>query len=283
MLGRATAPDDRGGTRNNSAWSAVVTLDLLILIAAAGLVLLGFLGLRRTLRRLVVHEHEWGLLYRNGKFRKLLEPGAYWRFCPPHELVRFDKRRILEFVVGQEVLTGDNIGLKISLVAEYRIADPVKLVGEVAHHQVHLHNEVQLAAREAVAKRALEVLLGNRDEIAQEVQGRVVERLSSIGLDVLGVTLRDFMLSKEIRTSHAAVLTARKEGEAALERARGEQAALRNLSNAARMLKDNPDLLQLRVLQAVSAPDGARTFVFGLPAGAPVIPQPPGGDGKIGS
>lgn len=260
-----------------------MTLDLIILIAVSGLVLVCLYGLKRTLKRLVVHEHDWGLLYRDGKFQKLLEPGACWRFCPPHILVKFDKRRLLEPVLGQEVLTGDNIGLKISLVAEYRIVDPVKLVNEVARHTVHLHNEIQLAAREAVAKRSLEDLLGSRDGIAQEVQDRVAERLAPIGLEILAVTLRDFMLSKEIRASHAAVLTARKEGEAALERARGEQAALRSLANAARLLKDNPDLLQLRVIQAVSAPDGAKTFVVGLPAGAQIVPGPSGNNGKAGA
>jgi regulator of protease activity HflC (stomatin/prohibitin superfamily) len=249
-------------------------MDLAAILTLAGIVLaigtpaLAMLALLRRFKRFVVNDHQWGLLYRDGKFQKHLGPGAHRRFSPPYQVVTLDKRRLLETVAGQEVLTDDNIGLKLSLVAEYRIVDALKVRTEVQSVEQQLHHTIQVAVRKATATRSLDALLADREPIAAEVQAEVAESLAAVGLEVLAVSLRDFMLSKELRAAYAAVPTARKEGEAALERARGEQAALRSLANAARMLKDNPDLLQLRVLQTMAQADGvARTFVLGVPSG----------------
>ena len=220
-------------------------------------------------RRFVVHEHQWGLLYKDGKLLRVLDPGAYRLFRPPHLVDTLEKRRQLEVIGGQEVLTQDNIGLKLSLVAEYRITDPVVATSAVENFRAHIHHTVQIAARQAVAARTLDALLENREPIAAEVQAAVAETVGPLGLEIHSVTLRDFMLNKDIRSSYAALVTARKDGEAALERARGETAALRSLANAARMLKDNPDLLQLRVLQTMAATEsGNQTFVMGVGAAA---------------
>ncbi len=249
-------------------------MDLAALLTLAGLALaigvpsLALLALLRRFKRFVVQDHQWGLLYHNGRFQKQLDSGAYRRFSPPYDVVTFDRRRLLATVAGQEVLTNDNIGLKLSLVAEYRITDPLKIRTEVESIEQQLHHAIQVAVRKATATRSLDDLLADREPIAAEVQAEIAGSLAEVGLEVLAVSLRDFMLGKELRAAYAAVPTARKEGEAALERTRGEQAALRNLANAARLLKDNPDLLQLRVLQTMAQSDGvARTFVLGVPPG----------------
>lgn len=246
--------------------AAILTLaGIALAIGVPSVALLTFL---RRFKRFVVSDHQWGLLYHNGRFQKQLAPGAYRRFSPPYEVVMLDRRRLLATVAGQEVLTDDNIGLKLSLVAEYRIIDPLKVRTEVESVEQLLHHSIQVAVRKATATRSLDGLLADREPIAAEVQAEVAASLAEVGLEVLAVSLRDFMLGKELRAAYAAVPTARKEGEAALERARGEQAALRNLANAAHMLKDNPDLLQLRVLQTMAQSDGvSRTFVLGVPPG----------------
>ena len=100
------------------------------------------------------------------------------------------------------------------------------------------------------------------DIVADEVSDKTVTAaMQPLGVEVAKVYLRDIMLGKELRSSYAAVLAARKDGEAALERARGETAALRSLANAAHMIKDNPDLVQLRLLQAMSSDEGGKTHL----------------------
>ena len=97
----------------------------------------------------------------------------------------------------------------------------------------------------------------------------------------LGVTLhsaevKDVMFPGDLKRIFAEVVRAQKEGQAALERARGETAALRNLANAAKMLEDNPALFNLRVLQSVSGGAQGSTVVVGVPQG--VVPVPRGGE-----
>jgi regulator of protease activity HflC (stomatin/prohibitin superfamily) len=91
-----------------------------------------------------------------------------------------------------------------------------------------------------------------------------------IGINVQAVEVKDVMFPGDLKKVFAEVLKAQKEGQAALERARGETAALRNLANAARMLENNPALMNLRLLQSIAAATGngsGNTLVMGVPAG----------------
>ena len=212
--------------------------DFLFIVVALALASIALYLAGRLFRKTIVHEWRWGLHYKNGKFQEVLTPGAYRWFQPGHEVRLLDRRRQLEIIPGQEVLTQDNVGVKISLVAEYRIDDPVVAMREVEDTAAYLHAAAQVAIREAVGKRGLDELLGDRTAIVAEVQESAVGAMKPMGVEVTSVQLRDIMLGKELRAGYAAVLAARKEGEAALERARGETAALRSLANAARMIKD---------------------------------------------
>ena len=98
-------------------------------------------------------------------------------------------------------------------------------------------------------------------------------KASELGLNLISADVKDIMFPGEMKKVFAQVVKAQKEGQAALERARGETAALRNLANAARTLDDNPNLLQLRALQALSDSSG-NTLVLGLPSNVlPLVNQ----------
>jgi hypothetical protein len=94
-----------------------------------------------------------------------------------------------------------------------------------------------------------------------------------LGLKLILADVKDMMFSGEMKKAFAQVVKAQKEGQAALEKARGETAALRNLANAARIMDDNPNLLQLRALQAL-AESGGNTLVLGLPGVSIPLPKP---------
>ena len=102
-----------------------------------------------------------------------------------------------------------------------------------------------------------------------------------MGVEIERVSLRALRLPPETRRLYAEIERARLEGQAALERARGEQAALRSLANAARMLKGNPELMNLRVLQALSAANGKRppTLVLGQGSLLPIDHEAASSDG----
>jgi regulator of protease activity HflC (stomatin/prohibitin superfamily) len=222
------------------------------------------------LRRAVIHESHVGLLYRHGRFERLLGPGGHWLIGPGHEVVPVDLRRRLLVVSGQEVLTSDTVQVRASAVVAYRVADAPRALHEFDSYETELRVATQLALRTAAGEHPLDDLLEQRLGLRERLTALVADRAAELGLALHSVELRDLMLPGSIKSAFAEVLQARAEGRAALERARGESAALRNLANAARLLEDHPGLMQLRLLQVVAqdaALPGTTRFVVNLPDG----------------
>ena len=218
-----------------------------------------------------MHEYEAGLLYRNGRFVRRLVPGAYLVLTFWNEIAVVDARRRVVTVPGQEVLSADSVGLKVSVAVTYEVADPVAALHRTQSFEEALHVAVQLALRAAVGAANIDDLLRQRIEIGHRLFETLAPQLDAIGLEVHAVEVKDVMFPGELKKIFAEVVRAQKEGQAALERARGETAALRSLANAARLVQDSPALMSLRVLQSVAAA-GSRggTFVLGVPQG--VVP-----------
>lgn len=183
-----------------------------------------------------------------------------------------DIRKALVTIPGQEVLTADNVGIKVSALLSYRIADAARVTHEVQSCREVIYGAVQIALREAVGSVNAEALLENRLNVGQQLRKRVAAELDAIGIETLSVEMKDVMLPGELRKAFAEAIKVRKEGVAALERARAESAALRNLANAAKVLDNNPGLMNLRVLQTVANAKDGQSFVFGTGVGLlPVV------------
>ena len=119
-----------------------------------------------------------------------------------------------------------------------------------------------------VAAQPVEALLSQRLEIGKQLLAAVRPEAEKVGVTVHATEVKDVMFPGELKKVFTEVLKAKQEGQAALERARGESAALRNLANAARLMEDNPALQNLRLLQSITAAGAAgNTLVMGLPAG----------------
>jgi regulator of protease activity HflC (stomatin/prohibitin superfamily) len=229
----------------------------------------------REIRFVTIHDYERGLRFRRGRLAGLVDPGIHVSFGPLSEIQALDIRPNFVPVEGQEVLTADGAAAKISLVARYEVGDPVAAFTRDANYARTLYLLLQLGLRDAVTRRTLEETLAARRELGPEIREAVAGRLGQLGVELLDVEVRDVMLPGELKRAYTSVLAARKDGEAALERARAETAALRSLANAGRTLTDNPGLLQLRILQEVGASSG-NTVVFG--ADGALLPRPTGGD-----
>ena len=212
--------------------------------------------------RTTVTEQERVVLLKDGRFERVLEPGRHrWLGRRTRtQLIRVPVVPQLHIVAGQEVLTADALGVKASLAVTWHVVDPrLFAAGGVTSGQA-VHVEVQLAFRELVAARTLDELLGGRAELGPATCELAAPRLTGYGVSLDAVGLRDLMPAPEIRRALSAVVLAREEGRAALERARGEVAATRAMLNAARLLDEHPGLGQLRTLQAIS--DGDATVVL---------------------
>lgn len=219
-------------------------------------VLIALLAAVASRLRRIVHDYEWGLRFRDGRLQATLDAGAYWLNPWSEELRRVDRRSTTLVVGGQEITSRDNIGIKISVVLLFEVADPVLALRSSQDYHTELYSRVQLALREQVSGRSLDELLDARGELNEALREDLAPVLEALGLRLREVAVRDFMLAADVRRSFHEVLKARKEGEAALERTRGETAALRNLNNATRLLRDNPELLTLRTLQALERSQG---------------------------
>jgi len=243
-------------------------LSIFIIITAilgATVALLKFGAIRRAY---LVTEGYAGLLYHKGKFAEVLGVGRHVRCGRFFSMRLYDLRKASLLINGQEVLTADNVGIKTNLLVTYQIADPVKAAHETQNWNADLHNAAQLALRAVVGGVAVEALLGQRLEIGTQLLARVQPEAAKVGLSVLAVEVKDVMLAAELKRAFADVLKAKQEGQAALERARGESAALRNLANAARVLEGNPALMNLRLMQSLTAAQNAgNTLVVGMPGG----------------
>lgn len=234
-----------------------------------------FLVLASVLSKLPKLRHEFvvtegfaGLLYQHGKFVEVLAPGRHIRWGRTFTMTLSDVRKASLTVAGQEVLTADNIGVKLALVVTYQVIDPAKAAHDTQSWYNDLYTAAQLALRTAVGAVTAETLLTQRPDFAPQLLARVQPEVAKSGLAVHAVEVKDVMLPADLKRAFADTLKAKQEGQAALERARGESAALRNLANAARVLEGNPALMNLRLMQSLGAAQGAgNTLVFGLPGG----------------
>jgi regulator of protease activity HflC (stomatin/prohibitin superfamily) len=222
--------------------------------------------------RVVVQEWERVLVYRDGRFVEELGAGRHRRSRHRRRLVRVAVRPRLLVVPGQEVLTADGLAVEVSLTVTCRTADARLWHESVEDADAFAYAAVQVALREAVAVRTLEDLLAARATLADDVRERLGTGTEAVGVALERIWLRDVMVSAELRHAAAEVAAARAQGQAALERARSEVAATRALANAARLVAEQPALLQLRTLQAVEA--GGATVVLTTGPGVPGVPAP---------
>ena len=248
----------------------LVPLLLLILVIAIVASVLA-----RLVGTTTVHEYERGVRFVRGRFVGLAEAGTAYYLRPTTEIRVLDVRPTSMTIEGQEVMTSDGVALKISLVARFVIGDAAAYVLTDSASGRTMYLDIQLGLREVVAGRTIDEVLAARTTIGPEILTLVAPQVMTIGIELTAVEVRDVMVPAELKRAFAAVVAARHEGAASLERARGETAALRSLANAGRMIGDNPGLLSLRVVQELSARSG-NTVVLGLDGSGVTAPSPTG-------
>jgi regulator of protease activity HflC (stomatin/prohibitin superfamily) len=251
-------------------------MDALIWIAVvlgAAVVLVWFL--RGLFERLIVFEYERGLRFHKGRLSGVLEPGQYWLYRRTTSVQKVDIRPRFVSITGQEVLSSDSVSVRVSLAAEFEIVDAAKAITSVEDYENALYLAAQLSLREIVGAAEIDDLLERRGDFGRRLLELTAPRVEEFGLKLKAVEIKDIMFPGPLKRVFARVVEARKEGLAALERARSETAALRNLANAARVVEGNPALMQLRLLQEIGSASG-NTIVLGLPGVTTPIPVRPG-------
>lgn len=244
----------------------ITGIVILLLVAAATV----WYALSKLRARQIVYQFQKALRFEYGALVGVLGPGrhTYWKHRSSIHV--FDMRPILQTLAGQEVLSQDSVPLRLSLSVTYEVEDLQKAVFSRASRSggvgldgamMAAYEVFHYAIREVVSGLTVEHILSNPVATVAAIEDRAVPKLGGLGLKGISVVLRDLSLPGEFKKAFSQVVVARQEGLAALERARGETAALRSLANAARMIEDNPNLATLRALQALE--QGKGTLVLG--------------------
>jgi regulator of protease activity HflC (stomatin/prohibitin superfamily) len=235
-------------------------LILISVLALAGLIAANVIRTRFR-HEFIVDDGFTDLLYHDGKLVESLAAGRHVRWGRNYRVRAVDTRKTLLQVAGQEVLSADNVGVKISIVLTTQIADAAKSVQAADNHTLHIYSATQAAVRTVVASVTMDALLNQRVEIARQLRDLIAPHAEAVGVQLHAVEVRDVMLPGDLRKAYSDVLKAKQEGQAALERARGESAALRNLVNAARLFEDQPALATIRFLQTLATNTGANQML----------------------
>lgn len=253
----------------DSAWLVSVLVLLVLAIV-----------LPRAIRSVTVFEFERGVKFSRGRFAGVLEPGIHWYLPYFTRIQKLDTRPTRVAVTGQEVLSSDGVAVKTSIAATFRIVNPEAALLQTDDYQTAVHTELQLALRAIISGLPVEELLAKRPELAAQLKAIAGERLQALGIELQDAALRDLTFPGELKKIFTQVVKARQEGLAALEKARGETAALRNLANAAQMIERNPQLMHLRLLQVLGQQPG-NTVVLGLQQGGTPIPLRDGSPAEL--
>ena len=202
-----------------------------------------------------VPEGAVALRFVDGVLDAELGPGrhAAWTVLRKITFAVIDRRERILAVTGQEVMTRDRVTLRLNLSVAFRVSDAKRLATVATDPDVVVHLAVQVAARQALATRTLDELLASRDALAGAIVGEVRGKALSLGLDVTTLALKDVILPGEMKTLLNRVIEAQKEAEANVILRREETAATRSLAQTAKLFAENPTIMRLKELEALTA------------------------------
>lgn len=197
--------------------------------------------------------------YRHGALFDVLPAGRHRRVSRAR-LHTVDLRERLLALRPQEILTADEVTVRITAAVRWRVTDPVGWLERAEDPVASLYLATQVALRDALGGLSAAALSGRGSALpAFELTATVDAVARGVGISVTEVVVKDVILPAELRSAALAVATARQRGAAQLEAARAETAALRALANGAQLLERHPSLARIRLVQ--SAPPGAQLVV----------------------
>ncbi|MCD9033089.1 slipin family protein [Luteimonas sp. Y-2-2-4F] len=193
------------------------------------------------------------LVFVDGELRRTLAPGshAFWNFRKNVVVDIVDLRVQAVEVSGQELLTRDKVSLRVNLAASTRVIDAVATRTRVARIGDHVYRELQYGLRRAVSAKSLDELLGDKASLDADIFAYVRGQMTGLGVEVLGVGVKDVILPGEMKEILNGVVQAEKTAQANVIRRREEANATRSLLNTARLIEESPVLMRLKELEAL--------------------------------
>jgi len=230
-----------------------------------GVLLLVVLLVAWSLR--ILREYERGVVFQLGRFWMVKGPGLVIVWPVIQQMVRVDLRTVVLDVPPQDVITRDNVSVKVNAVVYFRVVDPQKAIIQVADFLAATNLLAQTTLRAVLGKHELDGLLAEREKLNVDIQRTLDLQTEAWGIKVSTVEIKDVDLNETMVRAIARQAEAERERRAKVIHAEGELQASEKLLQAAQMLSKQPEAMQLRYLQTLTniAGDKASTIVFPVP------------------
>ncbi|MCU0235538.1 MAG: slipin family protein [Acidobacteria bacterium] len=216
----------------------------------------------------VLKEYERGVIFRLGRVLEQPKgPGLIMVLSPIDKLVRIGLRTIVLDVPPQDVITRDNVSVKVNAVVYFRVVEPRKAVIEVQDYLYATSQLSQTTLRSVLGQAELDELLSERDKLNSRLQTIIDEHTDPWGIKVSMVEIKHVDLPQEMQRAMAKQAEAERERRAKIIHAEGEQQASAKLLEAANTLSQNPSTIQLRYLQTLVeiGAENSSTIIFPMP------------------
>ena len=240
-------------------------MTIVPIVVAVVVVILLIILIRASVR--ILREYERGVLFRFGRLRGARGPGIILIIPFVDKMIRVDLRTVTLDVPPQDVITKDNVPVKVNAVAYFRVIDPEKAIVEIENFKIGTSQIAQTTLRSILGQAELDDLLSRRDKINKELQVIIDERTDPWGVKVSIVEIKDVEMPETIQRAFAKQAEAERERRAKIINAEGEFQASEKLAQAAKVLAEHPASIQLRFLQTLReiASEQNSTIVFPVP------------------
>jgi len=215
----------------------------------------------------VVNEYERGVIFRLGRLIGAKGPGLFILLPFVDRMVKVDLRTITLDVPAQEAITRDNVTVKVNAVVYFRVVEPTAAVVRIMDHIRATSQISQTTLRSVLGQSELDELLGQREQINQQLQRIIDEQTEPWGVKVTAVEIKDVELPASMQRAMARQAEAERERRAKIIAADGEYQASERLREAALVMAQEPITVQLRFLQTLTevAAENNSTIVFPIP------------------
>jgi len=215
----------------------------------------------------VLREYERGVIFMLGRFYKVKGPGLIIVIPFIQQMVRVDLRTVVMDVPTQDVISRDNVSVKVNAVIYFRVLDPQKSIINVEHYYDATSQLAQTTLRSVLGQHELDEMLMSRDQLNSDIQDILDRQTNGWGIKVSNVEIKHIDLNESMIRAIAKQAEAERERRAKVIHAEGELQASEKLLQAAKILAEQPEAIQLRYLSTLNniASENSSTIVFPIP------------------
>ncbi|GHD82387.1 slipin family protein [Vogesella fluminis] len=234
----------------------------MILGMGSGLLLLALLLVASSFR--ILREYQRGVVFMLGRFWRVKGPGLILVIPGVQQMVRVDLRTVVMDVPTQDVISHDNVSVKVNAVLYFRVVDPERAIIQVANFLEATSQLAQTTLRSVLGKHELDEMLAERERLNLDIQKALDAQTDGWGIKVSNVEIKHVDLNESMIRAIARQAEAERERRAKIIHAEGELQASEKLLEAAHMLAQQPEAMQLRYMQTLTqiAGDKSSTIVF---------------------